>query len=136
MIGKLKLADLRDTIHLKIITIGLEVVKHRGNEQWNEIDVLNQIYTGNVLAFLGEAEDSITGYIKEEYGVKIFWIWTAFSVHGDAITYYWDDVKDLARQLGCSEIRFSSKRPGYHKILQKLGGEVHQTEYKVEIFDK
>lgn len=133
MHGKLRLADLRDINDLKICIIGLEIVKDQGEETWNEIDILNQIIQGHVSCFIGKGEDSLTCYVKEESNTKILWIWTAFSNHGDAISHYYDDIIQLAKDTGCTSIRWSSKRMGYMKKLQKLGGKIHQIEYSIDI---
>lgn len=133
MTGKLRLANLHNTDDLKICIIGLENVRYKGKEQWSEIDIINSIIQNNVFCFIGEEEDSLTCYIKEEFGNKILWIWTAFSIHGDAISYYKDDIFQLARDLQCNSIRWSSKRRGYMKKLEELGAKLHQIEYNIDL---
>lgn len=135
MNGKLKLVDLKDTTQLQNLLYGLEQVKIKGKEQWTPIDILTSILQGNTLAFNSSTNplDSLTCYIKEEYGTRILWIWTAYSKDNDAIGYYIDDLRQLATTLDVKCLRWSSKRRGYEKKLAILGANIHQTEFNIEL---
>ena len=133
MPGKVRLGNINDSNDLRILLNSLEIVKRKGKELWNPIDVINTIYNENAGFIIGKDDDCLTFYVKTEYSINICWIWTAYSKGTNVLEYYIDDIKELATKCNCSEIRWSSKRKGYAKRIPKVDGQIHQIEYKIQI---
>jgi GR25 family glycosyltransferase involved in LPS biosynthesis len=53
--------------------------------------------------------------------VPVLWVLAAYSSGGNAINTYQPSIIALAKRVGLSVIRFSSKRPGYRRVMPKLG---------------
>lgn len=132
---KLRPANLQDTSDYIIILNSLDNVKRKGKENWYPADIIQQIYSGNCIAMLGDNNDSLIFYTKQELYTNdnVFWIWIADSKYSNAIEYYIDDIKELAKSFDCKKIQWSSKRSGYLKKLKKLTADIKLIEYQIEI---
>jgi hypothetical protein len=132
--GKIRYGDLNNSEDLRILLNSLEIVKNKGKERWNPVDIINAIYTGTTAFLIGDNNKyCLTFYTKCEYGINIFWAWTVYGDGSNMGDKYMDDIKDLARSLNCTEMRWASKRKGYAKTISKVQGEVHQVEYKIQL---
>lgn len=131
-----RIGDIKDTDDLRILTNSLELVKRKGNEAWNPIDIIVPIAQGATGFIIGQNNiDCLTFYPKVDDYTKehIMWIWTANAIGTNPFEVYLEDLKALASNIECTSIHWSSKRKGYSKRLPKIGGDVHQVEYKIII---
>jgi len=53
--------------------------------------------------------------------VSLF-VWAAYSLEGEALVKYHQDVDTIAREFGASKISFTSSRRGWHKAINKIPG--------------
>lgn len=134
MLVKSRLGQIKNTEDLLVLVKSLEIVKKKGNEHWNTIDILASVAQDTVGFIIGENNiDCLTFYPKVENNTNIMWIWTASAEGSNPFIEYMDDIKTLATSINCTEIHWSSKRKGYMKKLPQLGADVHQVEYKIII---
>jgi hypothetical protein len=132
---KLRPADIKNTTDYLILLNSLDIVKRKGKELWHPCDVINQIYSGNAAAMIGDNNDSLVFYTKKEdyTNENILWIWIAESKYANAIDHYLDDIKILAESFNCKKIQWSSKRTGYIRKLKTLTANIKLIEYQIEL---
>ena len=129
IIGKLRTGNINNIDDLQALLIGLTRVKLKGNETWSEADIIASITNNSSFFALGENNDSIVFYIRD----KQLWLWTAYSDKANAIVYYYDDIKDLAKLCNCTSIGFNSKRKGYEKRMEFLKATISRVEYTINL---
>lgn len=133
---KTRLGNINNTNDLKTLIASLELVKHKGKEHWNPIDIIVPIASGTAGFIIGEnGIDCLTFYPKTDQYSKeqILWVWTASAKGNNPMYDYMDDIKELATGLECTSVSWSSKRKGYLKRMPKVGGDVHLIEYKITL---
>lgn len=132
---KLRLGNLTDTTDLLTLIGSLDKVKKKGREDWNPIDIVGAIAQGSAQFLIGEHMDCLVFYTKKQDWTDsiIFWIWTAYSKHPNAIEYYQEDLKEVAAIMNCTKINWSSKRVGYIRKMKTLAADVHQIEYSINL---
>lgn len=131
-----RIGDIKNTNDLRILTNSLDIVKKKGKEAWNPIDVLVLVSQGSVSFIIGENDiDCLTFYTKIDDYTKesILWIWTANAVGRNPFEVYLEELKTLATIINCTAIQWNSTRRGYIKRLPKLGADVSRVEYKIII---
>jgi hypothetical protein len=89
-------------------------------EDWIPEDVYTEIVTTRSLLFMAmENGHPVGGAVVRPQG-KTLLTWAAWGVHGlrdDAMS----GLREIARNLQCTELMFETKRRGWDKVAPKLG---------------
>lgn len=103
----------------------------------------------NIARYIEKSKDSIEEYVNTKQAECVFapayydcwidfdiyddtlWIKTAFSGNPLQTKEAWEEFKDMARQMGCEKIQFTTRRDGV--VWERLFDDMKVVQWKIEV---
>lgn len=113
--------DINNDEHLDRLIEAIRGIKNKTQEEYSVADIIHGIKKGE-LQFLINREAICIWYFNNEFytNKKIFFIFLFYCLQGNALERYLPYFADLAKQLDCLKLEWSSNRLGYIRRLDKL----------------
>lgn len=95
-------------------------ILEKSPEDWIPEDVYADVQAGRSLLFFAMEDERCVGGVVVKPQGKTLLTWVAWGTHGlreDAMS----GLREIARNLRCTELMFETKRRGWDKVAPKLG---------------
>ena len=90
---------------------------------WIPEDIYAACIHGDAICFVDDEYNDggclIVRYVPEPYTDElVFFIWAVTSYEQNAVKHHWEEIKYIAKQSGCTKIRFTTKRKGLERLMK------------------
>ena len=118
------------------VRAGLVEVKKATTDDWLPEDVYMSLKSGGATLYVGEDEAGdylgfvVLRYVPTFHGARLE-VWCAHAASNTPLlARFWPEIQAVATQAGAGVIGFSSARPEWQSVAERLGFAAKQTTYE------
>lgn len=128
---RLELTDIRQC--WDSIAIDVEALRFTYGLDWRPEDIYAECRMGLAFCWLcGDGFVIVKPHENRFNNDKELFVWICVSRRGDGMVEYYDDLCEIAKDIGATKIKFESQRQGFHRVAKEKGW-TEMTEYTIKL---